>query len=154
VVVGPDRPAGGGDTLVNVLIGAVLVGPVLAGPVAVSQALALLLLFVVLPFLVAGLVIAFVSWRSSGDPPPVRTSDVLATGEPGSAEVLTVKPMGGFLDPRPMVRMGLRIRVGASDPFDLEVTQSIPRAHLRDIKPGETVEVRVTADHSVGAVLL
>jgi hypothetical protein len=121
---------------------------------AITQALELLLLFVVLPFVVAGLVIAFVSWRSSGEPPPIRTSEVLATGDPGSAQVVTVKPMGGFLDPRPMVRMGLRVRVGATEEFDLEVTQSIPRGRLRDIKPGETVEVRVTGDRRTGAVLL
>ena len=119
-----------------------------------SQALALLLLFVVLPFVVAGLVIAFVSWRASGGPPPIRTSEVLATGEAGSAEVLAVKPMGGFLDPRPMVRMDLRVRVGATEEFELQVTQSIPRGRLRDIRPGETVEVRVTGDRSAGAVLL
>jgi len=121
---------------------------------AMTQALALLLLFVVLPFVVAGGVIAFVSWRSKGGPAPVRTSDILATGDPGEAEVLTVKAMGGFLDARPMVRMGLRVQAGGSAPFDLEVTQSIPRGSLRDIRPGVRVEVRVTPDRSRAAVVL
>jgi len=119
-----------------------------------TQALALLLLFVVLPFAVAGGVIGFVSWRSKDDPPPVRTSDILATGDPGEAEVLTVKAMGGFLDARPMVRMGLRVQAGGATPFDLEVTQSIPRSSLRDIRPGVRVEVRVTPDRSRAAVVL
>jgi len=121
---------------------------------AMTQALALLLLFVVLPFAVAGGVISFVSWRSKGGPAPVRTSDILATGDPGEAEVLTVKAMGGFLDARPMVRMGLRVQTGGASAFELEVTQSIPRSSLRDIRPGMRVDVRLTPDHSRGAVVL
>jgi len=121
---------------------------------AITQALALLLLFVVLPFAVAGAVISFVWWRSKDGPAPVRTSDILATGDPGEAEVLTVKAMGGFLDVRPMVRMGLRVQASDGRPFELEVTQSVPRASLRDIRPGMRVEVRLTADRSRGAVVL
>jgi hypothetical protein len=122
-------------------------------PLATTQALDLLLLFVVLPFVVAGLVIAFVSWRADGGAPPVRTSNILATGVVGEAEVVTVKPMGGILDGRPMVRIGLRVRAGTGAPFDLEVTQSIPRAVLRGLHTGDVVEVRLTADHSAGAVV-
>jgi hypothetical protein len=120
-------------------------------PVAATQALALLILFVLLPFVVAGLVIAFISWRSNGQLAPVRTSTVLAEGDPAEAEVLTVKAMGGFLDTRPMVRLDLHVR---GDEYDLQVTQSIPRALLRDLKVGDVVEVRVMPDHATGAVLL
>ena len=122
--------------------------------VAITQAQGLVLLFVVLPFLVAGPVIAFVSWRWRGRPAPVRTSTILAEGDPAEAEVLAIKPMGGFLDTRPMIRFSLRIRPGAGeDPFDLLVTQSMPRAVAREIRVGETVDVRVTRDHANAAIV-
>ncbi len=127
----------------------------LAAVLAITQALALVLLFVVLPFGVAAAVIAYVSWRSGRGPAPVRTSQILATGDPGHAEVLTIKSMGGFLDPRPMVRLGLRITdIRGEAPFDVEVTQSLPRASLRDLHAGDVVEVRVTADRTHAAVVL
>jgi hypothetical protein len=112
------------------------------------------LLFVVLPFVVAPAVIAFVAWRSSGKPPPLRTSAILADGLPAEAEVLAVRMSGSFLDVRPMVRFSLRVNTGPDDaPFDLQVVQSIPRGVVREIRPGDTVEVRVTPDRSAGAVV-
>lgn len=120
----------------------------------VTQTQALVVLFVVLPFPVAGAVIAFVAWRSSSDPPPVRTSVILADGHPAEAEVLSVKPMGGLLDVRPMVRFSLRVHAGPDEaPFELEVIQSLPRGAAREIHPGDLVEVRLTADRSAGAVV-
>jgi hypothetical protein len=119
-----------------------------------TQAQALVLLFVVLPFVVAAVVIPLVAWRSSGGPPPVRTSDILASGRPAIAEVLAVKPSGSILDLRPMVRFSLRVNAGPDEPpFELEVVQSLPRGALRDFRPGNVVEVRLTADHSAGAVV-
>ena len=116
--------------------------------------MALVLLFVVLPFVVAGVVVAYIWWRSSGGPAPLRTSDVLATGEPAEAEVLSVKAMTGPLDVRPMVKMGLRISLGGQPALELEVTQAMPRSRLRDLRPGDVVEVRVTADRAAAAVVL
>jgi uncharacterized protein YndB with AHSA1/START domain len=103
---------------------------------------------------VAGAVIAFVSWRSSAGPPPIRTSTILAEGLPGRGEVLAVKPLGNILDVRPMVRISLRIRAdGDGEPFNLDVVQSFPRGAARDIHPGDTLEVRLTPDHSAGAIV-
>ena len=79
------------------------------GPAAVSQGLVLVVLFVVLPFVVAGGVIAFVSWRSVQQPAPLRTSEILRTGEPGRGEVLAVRNLGTILEVRPMVRIDLRV---------------------------------------------
>ncbi len=119
-----------------------------------TQTQALVVLFVLLPFPVAGAVIAFVSWRSSSDPPPVRTSVILADGHRAQAEVLSVKALGGFFDLRPMVRFSLRVSAGPDDaPYDLEVIQSLPRGAAWEIHPGDVVEVRVTADRSAGAVV-
>ncbi len=122
--------------------------------IGMTQGAALLLLFVVLPFAVAGAVIAFVTWRSRGGPAPVRTSEILRSGDEGQAEVLSVKATGGFLDPRPMVRIRLRVTVPGEPGFELDATQSIPRALLRDLKPGDQVAVRVTSDRSHAAVVL
>src|SRR5579871_1724587 len=92
-----------------------------------TQVQALVLLFVVLPFVVAGGVIAFINWRSSATPPPVRTSTVLATGDPGDGEVLAIRSFGGLLDTKPMVRLDLRVTTAGRPAFDLQVTQSLPR---------------------------
>jgi len=118
-----------------------------------TQVQALVLLFVVLPFVVAGGVIAFVSWRAKGQEAPTRTSTVLATGEPGDAEVLALRSYGGLLDTRPMVRLDLRITTPSHAPFDLQVTQSLPRPYARSLRVGDRVEVRVLADHSAAAVI-
>jgi hypothetical protein len=120
-----------------------------------SASQALVLLFVFLPFAVAALVIPFVAWRHRGDPKPVLTSEILATGEVARAEILTVRSLGNILDLRPMVRFGLRVTAGtAEDPFELEVVQSIPRSLLGVYQAGDLVEVRITSDRSAGAVVL
>jgi hypothetical protein len=100
-------------------------------------------------------VVAFVTWRSSRGPAPIRTSQILAEGLPGEAKVVSVKVMSGpFLDPRPMVRIGLEVTSGFDQPpFGLEVVQSLPRDVARRIRPGNTVEVRLTPDRSAGAVV-
>ena len=126
----------------------------LATTLSSNQTKELVFLFVVLPFLVAGLVIAFVSWRSSGGPPPVRTSTILSEGQPAEGEVLAVKPLGSFLEVRPMIRFSLRVRArDDEEPFELEVVQSLPRGAAREIHAGDVVEVRLTPDHSAGAIV-
>jgi hypothetical protein len=122
--------------------------------VALTQSQALVLLFVVLPFLVAFPVLAFVSWRWRNKPAPVRTSTILEVGDPAEAEVLAIRPLGGLLDARPMVRFSLRVfSLPGEEPFELEVTQSMPRGVARQIRVGETVDVRVLPDRSAGAVV-
>ena len=119
-----------------------------------SATQALVVLFVVLPFVVAVPVFLFVSWRSAGHPVPVRTSEILASGLPGRAEVIAVRSLGTILDVRPMVRFDLRVTAGGRpDPFDLEVVQSLPRSLLGQFRSGDTVEVRLTPDLSRGAVV-
>jgi hypothetical protein len=121
--------------------------------VALTQVQALVILFVLLPFIVAGGVIAFVSWRSSGGPPPVRTSDILANGHEGDAEILAIRSFGGLLDTRPMIRLDLRITMGGEPPFELQVTQSLPRPYARGLRTGDRVQVRVLADRAGAAVV-
>lgn len=112
------------------------------------------MLFVLLPFAVAVPVFLFVSWRSAGHPAPVRTSDILASGVPGRAEILAVRSLGTILDVRPMVRFDLRVTAGGQpEPFDLQVVQALPRSLLREFRSGDTVEVRLTPDLSRGAVV-
>lgn len=122
-------------------------------PAALTTTVALVLLFVVLPFVVAGGVIAFVSWRSDRGAPPVRTSDVLRDGEPVTAEVLSVRNLGTVLDVRPMVRVRIRISPGGDSPYELDVTQSVPRSGVRQIRVGDRVEARVLADRSAAALV-
>jgi hypothetical protein len=111
-------------------------------------------LFVVLPFAVAAVVIPFVAWRHSSDPKPVLTSEILAHGIRAQGEILSVRQLGTILDLRPMIRFALRVTASGEDvPFELEVIQSLPRYAVRDFRPGDHVEVRLTADHSAGAVV-
>jgi hypothetical protein len=119
-----------------------------------SQVQALVILFVVLPFVLAAIVVPLVAWRSSNGPRPVLTSDILAHGLPGSAEITAVKTLGSVLELRPMVRFNLLVRGdGAGPPFDLEVFQALPRGVIGRFRPGAVVEIRLTPDHSAGAVV-
>jgi hypothetical protein len=130
------------------------VSPLAGSLFGLSQNQALLLLFVVLPIVLAVLVFPLVAWRHRNDPKPVLTSEILAHGMPGRAEVLSVKALGSILDMRPMVRFHLRVggRVD-EEPFELEVVQSLPRSVIADFHPGDEVDVRVTEDRSAGAVV-
>lgn len=121
------------------------------------------MLFVVLPFVLAAVVVPFVAWRHRDDPKPVLTSEILATGVRGHAEIVSVRSLGTVLDLKPMVRFVLRVTTDApapggddpgAEPFELEVVQSIPRSLVGVYRPGDRVEVRLTPDNSAGAVVL
>jgi hypothetical protein len=129
-------------------------GPLVASLFGLSPTQALVVLFVVLPFAVAAIVIPFVAWRNSSGPRPILTSEILAHGVLAHAEILSVRPLGSFLDLRPMIRFELRVTASPADPpFQLEVVQSLPRYAVRDFRPGDRIEVRLTPDHSAGAVV-
>ncbi len=127
----------------------------LAAPVlAFSQADGLVLIFVVLPFVVAALLVPFMVWRNSRGPRPVLTSEILAGGVRGEAEIVSVRTLGSILDVRPMVRFQLKVRASAEEPaFDLEVVQSLPRYVIGEFRSGDVVEVRFTPDRAAGAVV-
>lgn len=119
-----------------------------------SQVQALVILFVVLPFVVAAIVVPLVGWRSSKGPQPILTSDILANGLQGSAEIKAVRTLGSVLELRPMVRFNLVARAeSGGPPFDLEVVQALPRGVIGRFRPGAVVEIRLTPDHSRGAVV-
>jgi hypothetical protein len=127
-----------------------LVYPVLA----LSQSEGLVLIFVVLPIVVAAVLVPFMVWRNSRGPRPILTSEILASGLPGEAEIVSVRTVGNLLDPRPMVRFQLKVRASREEaPFDLEVVQSLPRYAISQFRSGDVVEVRFTPDHTAGAVV-
>ncbi len=129
-------------------------GPLVASLFGLSPTQALVVLFVVLPFAVAAVVIPFVAWRNASGPRPILTSEILAHGVLAQAEILSVRQLGTFLDLRPMVRFQLRVTASPADaPFELEVIQSLPRYAVRDFRPGDRIEVRLTPDHAAGAVV-
>jgi hypothetical protein len=131
------------------------VGHLLATFFGLSETQALVVIFLILPFAVAAVVVPLVSWTWRGKPRPPLTSEILATGLPGEGRIVSVRPLGSILDMRPMVRFDLRISLDSDpDPFDLQVVQSIPRGLVHEFHPGDSVEVRVTADHQAGAVVL
>ena len=115
-----------------------------------------MVLFVLLPFALAALIFPLVAWRSksTGAEKPVLTSEILATGLPGQAQIVSIRPFGSIVDMRPMVSFQLQVRAGPDwEPFPLEVVQSFPRAALRQFRTGDVVEVRLTPDRSRGAVV-
>lgn len=114
-----------------------------------SQTVALLLIFVVLPFVVAPIVVALVARRSPSLPAEYRTSELLAHGEVHRGEIVEWTNRGQFLDRRPMVSM--RVRVGDEE---MIITQSVPRRLLPKVRAGAEVDVRLSADHKAGAVVL
>jgi hypothetical protein len=126
----------------------------MAPVLALSQGQGLLLIFVVLPIVVAAVLVPFLVWRKSRGPRPVLTSEILATGERGEAEIVSVRTVGNILDPRPMVRFQLKVKASPAEPsFDLEVVQSLPRYVIGDFRSGDVVEVRFTPDRAAGAVV-
>lgn len=119
-----------------------------------TQTQALVVLFILLPIALAAVLVPLMVWRSSKGPRPILTSEILATGVPGEAEIISVRNMGNFIDVRPMVRFQLRVSPGLEDePFDLVVVQSIPRAVVGTFRPGEIVQVRFMPDRTAGAIL-
>jgi hypothetical protein len=131
-----------------------LVHPLVHPLLAFSQTEGLVLIFVVLPIVVAAVLVPFMVWRNSRGPRPILTSEILASGIPGEAEIVSVRNVGNILDPRPMVRFKLKVRPsGEEGPFDLEVVQSLPRHAIGGFRAGDVVEVRFTPDHTAGAVV-
>ncbi len=126
----------------------------LASLFGLSANQALVVLFVLLPFAVAAVIVPFVAWRSRNWPKPVLTSEILATGERATGEIQAVKVLGTIVDLRPMVRLNLNVSAyGGEEPFELEVVQSFPRSVIYGLRPGERVEMRLTPDHTAGAVV-
>lgn len=157
----------------------------LASLFGLSTDQALLVVFVVLPFVAAAVVVPLVTWRTSRWPrPSMLTSEILARGMPAHAQIMGVRVLGTVVDPRPMVRVSLRVfpsvagetgqgaetdrtadkvEPGESgktsmaregfETFDLEVVQAFPRSVLRALRPGDTVEIRLSDDRSAGAVV-
>jgi len=127
-----------------------LVDPLLA----LSQSQGLILIFVVLPIVVAAVLVPIMVWRNSRGPRPILTSEILASGLPGEAEIVSVRNVGNLLDPRPMVRFQLKVRASREEPpFDLQVVQSLPRHAISQFRAGDVVEVRFTPDRTAGAVV-
>jgi hypothetical protein len=108
---------------------------------------------VLLPIVLAAVVFPLVAWRSRDTPRPPLTSEILATGIPGEAEILTTKVFGSIIDFRPMVRFRLRVRMAGDAPFELDVFQALPRGVVHALRPGDLVDVRVTADRAAGAIV-
>ncbi len=140
-----------------------------------STVQALVVLFVLLPIAAGAVIVPLVSWRIKSTSPPVRTSEILANGIPVTARIVTVKTLGSILEVRPMVRFVVRVSppcsppwesfageqggpMGASggaggEPFDLEIVQSLPRAVIGNFRSGDTVQAKLTADFSAGAIV-
>lgn len=119
------------------------------------QSTQLLLLFVVLPIVAGVVVMVLVAWRSPGVASGTRTSELLAHGQPGTAEILGVRRAGGVLDVRPMMFLRLSVRpADGGDAFDVDVVQALPRRLVSDLRPGVVVGVRVAPDHSAAAIVL
>jgi hypothetical protein len=82
----------------------------------------------------------------------VLTSEILAHGDAGEAEILSVRNVGNLFDPRPMVRFNLKV-TSDSEPFEIEVVQSFPKYAIRSFHPGDRVDIRLTPDRTAGAVV-
>ncbi len=120
-----------------------------------STVQALVVLFIVLPIAAGAVIVPLVAWRiSSSGPPPIRTSELLSSGIPVIAQIVSVKTLGSILEVRPMVRFVLRVQTSPDgDPFEIEVVQSLPRSVIGGFRSGDMVDARLSADLSAGAVV-
>ncbi len=125
---------------------------------ALSSGTSLVLLFFVLPVAVGGIVMTLVSRRGPQVPAENRTSALLALGELAEGQVLDLRRLGSPLDLRPMVAFRLEVHpIATSEPFpsfELVVTQAVPRHLAARLRPGLSLSVRLSRDHSAGAVVL
>ena len=121
---------------------------------ALSTSSSLLVLFVLLPFVVGSVVMGVISWRAPAVPRERRTSGLLAHGEAASGLVLDLRRLGSPLDARPMVAFRLEVRAGDATPFELIVTQPVPRRLAGRLVAGMAVGVRLSEDRAAGAVVL
>lgn len=120
---------------------------------AASLGVTLLVLFVVLPVVLAYVVARFVQSRAEPFPEEHRTSVILRDGEPAQGQLLDWRtPAQSFLDRHPMVTF--RVAVSGDAPFEMSITQSVPQSVLRRLEKGMTVDVRLSADHLAGAIVL
>ena len=119
-----------------------------------SQTQALVVLFVVLPLALAAVIVPLAVWRLSRGPKPVLTSEILDHGLPGEAEIISVRPLGSFLEFRPMVRFVLRVSADSGGvPSSWKWFSRCRVPVMSNFRPGGMVEVRLTPDHSRGAVV-
>jgi hypothetical protein len=111
----------------------------------------LLLLFVVLPFVVAPFVVSYVAKRGPTLPAGHRTSELLESGEPAEAELIEWKNKGPFLfEGRPMIEFKITVRGEG----DMTIVQSVPKPILTRLRQGMTLDVRLSADRTAGAIVL
>lgn len=126
--------------------------------VALSSGTSLLLLFLVLPVAVGGIVMTLVSRSGPQVPPERRTSTLLALGELAEGHVLELRRLGSPLDAQPMVAFRLEVHPVATSepfpPFELVVTQAVPRRLSARLHPGLALPMRLSEDHASGAVIL
>jgi hypothetical protein len=119
---------------------------------AVNLGAQLLFLFVVLPLVLAAVIARLVGRRSSPFPREHLTSVLLEEGDEVEGELLDWRsPAQSFLDRHPMVTF--RVSIDGNPPFEMAITQSVHRDVLRRLQRGSTVDVRLSADRTTGAIV-
>lgn len=114
-----------------------------------TQGAALVFLFVILPVLLAVVVFLYVERHSEPYPAEHRTSNILREGTPSEATLLDWRlPPQSLLDRHPMVTFDVEV-AGAP----MQIIQSVPRTVLRSLEKGMTVDIRLSSDAAVGAIV-
>jgi hypothetical protein len=83
----------------------------------------------------------FRSWSRSQD----VAADLLATGTPGTAVVVTSQWDGRVVNLEYQVGLTLRVTVPGRAPYDVRTTESVDPVRAGALQPGATVAVRVDA---------
>jgi hypothetical protein len=87
-------------------------------------------------------IIAFVVLKQAGVLGPRKK--VLATGTPGTAQVLGVTPTGTVINEINYVcRFALRVQLPGTAPYDVEIKDTVPITAMGAIVPGSVLSVRV-----------
>ena len=113
----------------------------------------MVVLFILLPIVAAVIIVPILVWWLSKGPRPMLTSELLAQGIPAEGRIVRIRSLGSMFDARPMLRVSLQVTEASSgEPFDLDVVQSFPRSMVGVFRPGDIVNVRLSEDHSMGAI--
>lgn len=70
-------------------------------------------------------------------------AEVLLTGEPGTATLVTARQTGQFVNHAPMIEVTLHVEVAGRAPMTVTVQEPVEQLHLARLVPGAVLPVRV-----------
>lgn len=78
--------------------------------------------------------------------PEYQRDQLLKTGVPAQAEIVSIRPTGNTFNDQPQVSIIVRVMPENEEPYEAEVKMIINPVYLVQFQPGKTVQVRYDAE--------